>query len=188
MINIIAATCYRGGIGMKNKLPWKLKGDINYFKKMTIGDHNNCVIMGRNTWESLPEKARPLKDRHNIILSNTLSSSVNIQDTTIKSSLEDALEFACYRKFSNTWIIGGANVYDAAIRTGLVNEIHITNIENDIPCDTFFPNISKDYHLRTSSNRLNEGNIRYRFEIYIPDHQMKKIMMFRIWQSILNKD
>jgi dihydrofolate reductase len=171
MINIIVATCYRRGIGIKNELPWRLKGDLNYFKENTIGDNNNCVIMGKNTWNSLPKNSRPLKDRHNIIVSNSMKTKANYQisnknNTTITSSLNEALELTYTKRFSKTWIIGGANLYDSAIRTNLIDEIHITNITNDISCDTFFPDISKDYSVYSMSDWYKENDIKYRFEIH----------------------
>ena len=68
-MNLIVAYCRNRGIGFKNKLPWKLSSDMNRFKNLTIGDGNNAVIMGRNTWESLPQKFKPLPKRSNIVLS-----------------------------------------------------------------------------------------------------------------------
>lgn len=177
MINIIVATCYRRGIGLKNALPWKLKGDLNYFKENTIGDNNNCVIMGKNTWNSLPKNARPLKNRHNIVISNSMKTSNQLIDsnkTTITSSLDEALDFSYSNNFSKTWIIGGAHLYDSAIRTNLIDEIHITNIKNDIPCDTFFPDISNDYSLDLMSGWYKENNIDYRFEVHVPDKNVEE--------------
>ena len=59
MINIIVACSRRNGMGLRNKLPWNLKHDLHNFQKKTIGNENNCVIMGRRTWESLPKAKRP---------------------------------------------------------------------------------------------------------------------------------
>jgi len=74
-INIIAAISRRGGIGLNNKIPWDLKGDLYYFKKMTRGYGNNSVIMSRKTWESL--NGKHLKDRKNIVISSTLKDNNN---------------------------------------------------------------------------------------------------------------
>lgn len=69
---MVAAT-QRGGIGIAGNLPWKLPGDMKFFKQITSAcqDENkmNAVILGRTTWESLPVKFRPLPGRLNIILS-----------------------------------------------------------------------------------------------------------------------
>ena len=72
MFNIIVAVDSNNGIGLNNKLPWIIREDLNFFKMMTTGKKNNVVIMGRKTWESIPEKYKPLANRFNIILSNTL--------------------------------------------------------------------------------------------------------------------
>ena len=55
-MNIVVAACKNRGIGLKNKLPWNLSKEMKYFKKLTIGEKNNAVIMGKNTWLSIPEK------------------------------------------------------------------------------------------------------------------------------------
>ena len=65
-MKLIVAICKNGGIGYKNKIPWHLKKDLQHFKKMTIGNNNNAVIMGNNTWKSLNNT--PLPKRTNIIL------------------------------------------------------------------------------------------------------------------------
>ncbi len=53
-MNIIVAKCLNGGIGYKNKLPWGFRSDLRRFAKLTKGQGNNAIIMGRKTWESLP--------------------------------------------------------------------------------------------------------------------------------------
>ena len=52
-MKLIVAFSRNYGIGYKNKIPWLLKKDLNYFKKLTIGNGNNAVIMGKNTWKSM---------------------------------------------------------------------------------------------------------------------------------------
>ena len=71
-MELIVACTKSGGIGKNQTLPWRIKKDMALFKKITLEcpeGYNNVVIMGRKTWESIPEKFRPLKDRVNIILS-----------------------------------------------------------------------------------------------------------------------
>ncbi len=63
-INGIVAVCKNGGIGLNNKLPWILKKDLQRFKKTTIGNGNNAISMGRNTWDSIPS----LNGRDHLIL------------------------------------------------------------------------------------------------------------------------
>ena len=72
MFDIILACDINNGIGKNNKLPWKIKEDMEYFKTKTTyseyPDYKNVVIMGYNTWISIPNKFRPLKGRINIII------------------------------------------------------------------------------------------------------------------------
>ena len=69
-INVIVAVDDKLGIGKNNKLPWDIPEDLAHFKNITTKFETleNVVLMGRNTWESIPNKFRPLKDRINIIL------------------------------------------------------------------------------------------------------------------------
>ena len=69
-MNIVVATCKNRGIGIKNSLPWRLLADTYFFKYLTLGNEKNAVIMGKNTYLSLP---KPLKHRDNIVLSTTIN-------------------------------------------------------------------------------------------------------------------
>ena len=76
-MNLIVAYCRNRGIGFQNKLPWKLSQDMNRFKNLTIGNGNNAVVMGKNTWESLHQKYKPLPKRANIVLSTKYDNLFN---------------------------------------------------------------------------------------------------------------
>ena len=72
----IVACTQDGGIGKEGKLPWKLSGDMAFFKRVTLDTENtpdvrNAVIMGRKTWESIPNSFRPLPGRLNVVLSRS---------------------------------------------------------------------------------------------------------------------
>ena len=69
-INMIVAMCLNRGIGYKNSIPWYIPEDFKFFKNNTTQINNSGIVMGKNTWLSLPKK--PLKNRENIILSSTL--------------------------------------------------------------------------------------------------------------------
>ena len=71
LINIIVAFSINMGIGLNNTHPWNIPSDLKKFRDLTIGDGNNAVIMGKNTWNSLPLSY--LKKRDNLILSSTLN-------------------------------------------------------------------------------------------------------------------
>ena len=124
-MNIIVAMCKNRGIGYKNQLPWKLKNEMQYFKKLTIGNGNNAVVMGKNTWLSLND--RPLKNRDNIILSNTMSSAITHEDTYVLYNKEysepNILEWSGMFKYDKMWIIGGESIYNRFINTEHIDKI-----------------------------------------------------------------
>lgn len=74
LVNVIVAYCKNGGIGINNTLPWKISSDLKKFKKMTLGNKNNAIVMGKNTWVSLRNKALPSRD--NLILSTSLDIDI----------------------------------------------------------------------------------------------------------------
>src|SRR3990167_7160974 len=87
-VYIILCVDKNWGISKKGKIPWNIKRDINFFKDITTRSNGkqNIVIMGKNTWISIPEKYRPLKNRYNIIISSTLQS--NSQEYLVVKSVD----------------------------------------------------------------------------------------------------
>ena len=163
---ICAMTEKTRGIGFKNQLPWpRLKDDMDFFTQMTTKTINpalsNAVIMGRNTWESIPEKYRPLRDRLNIVI-----TSKNINDIVCVNSLDQALDY-CYNSklIENTFVIGGQQVYNDAINRFDCSKLLLTKIDGEYECDTFFPNIPIWMKL-TNSNQVVCNNISLKFETY----------------------
>jgi dihydrofolate reductase len=132
------------GIGYKGQIPWKIPADMKRFKELTMG---HIVIMGKNTWLSIPEKFRPLPGRINIVISQTFRAGEVPRDVIICSALWRALSVASDIINKNPqkeiFIIGGGFVYDEAISkfaSGL-SKLYITMINgfNDEPFDAFFP-------------------------------------------------
>ena len=87
---IIVAATRKFGIGFKNKLPWHIPEDLKHFSKTTIGNGNNAIIMGRNTWESIGSK--PLPKRHNIIISTTMSKT-NYDNVSVFPDPNEAFDY-----------------------------------------------------------------------------------------------
>ena len=139
-VNIIVAYCNGNGIGKNNALPWYIPQDLKHFSKLTKGNNNNMVVMGRKTWDSLPRK--PLPKRFNAILSNHLI----IDNETTKSfkSLSQVVDFSRQNGYETLWVIGGAEIYKMALTLDIVDEIHVTEIQEQHDCDVFFPEICKD--------------------------------------------
>ena len=130
-INIIVACCSNNGIGFKNSIPWFIKNDLRYFSKITKGDKNNAIIMGRKTWDSLPKK--PLPHRQNIILTRSIDTDKQIREKYSKStccyqSSKEALEFCNTRLFDEVWVIGGTAIYEHFYKeyNNQINKIYIT--------------------------------------------------------------
>jgi len=169
-MNIIVAHCRNKGIGFQNRLPWRLSADFKKFKELTIGDGNNAVIMGRNTWASLPSRYKPLPKRENIVLTTEIDNPVisNTNDTPIlMPSLKETIKYCKDREISQMWIIGGELLYKTALDTVDIDNIYITRIDNDFRCDTFFPTMPSYFHLDSKTSWFKENEMKYRFEKYI---------------------
>lgn len=131
MIHIIVAIDKNLAIGNQNKLLFWLPNDLKRFKELTTG---NTIIMGRNTFLSLPKGALP--NRRNIVLSTQKNASFPGAETY--ASLEEAIK-AC-KEDEKIYIIGGASVYKQALP--LADVLCITEIDAEAPdADTYFPNI-----------------------------------------------
>ena len=95
-MNLIVARCRNRGIGFKNKLPWELSADLERFKQLTIGDGTNAVIMGRNTWGSLPSGYKPLPKRENIVLTTEVDKpQISSENSTpiLMPSLKESIKY-----------------------------------------------------------------------------------------------
>jgi dihydrofolate reductase len=150
MINVAVAITGNGGIGLKGELPWPhLKTDMALFSKRTTGAGKNAVLMGKNTWLSIPEGRRPLKNRTNIIISSSLPASCCCHNF---SSICDALTHCESATYDELWIVGGSRIYNEFLETHCdkINRVYITYVcknndnngdkdnDNDsYECDTF---------------------------------------------------
>jgi dihydrofolate reductase len=133
------------GIGFQNSIPWRITEDMTFFRKTTTQTQDptkiNAIIMGKNTWQSLPKKYLP--KRINICLTNQPhEENTKIQFT---HSLEDALQLVRTPQIESVFVIGGAKVYQEAIQHPQCQEIIIHELlfeQKHIPyTDAFFPEI-----------------------------------------------
>jgi dihydrofolate reductase/thymidylate synthase len=161
-LNIIVAFSKKNfGIGYKNKIPWNIPDDLLHFSKIT---KNSICVMGRNTWESIPNNKKPLKDRLNILI----SSRTNILDNiTIVHPDNLITSYQEWLKTSNVFIIGGVELYKKFM--GIADNIYTTIIEKNFECDVFFPieHFNK-YEIENYSNNKfsKEENCYYSFIKY----------------------
>lgn len=147
---IIAAVSTNNGIGYQNKIPWSVPEDMKNFKSVTTNTSSsnkmNCVIMGRNTWESLPFK--PLKNRINIVISESLELSDSVPNTFVKKDFINALSFANSQdNIEKIFVIGGAKVYNSILEhySHLINKVYISIIYDKAYISDTFINMDKIY-------------------------------------------
>jgi|TARA_B110000444_G_scaffold204458_2_gene197311 dihydrofolate reductase len=148
LVNVIVAYCKNGGIGINNTLPWKISSDLKKFKKITVGNKNNAIVMGKNTWTSLTKGALPMRD--NLILSTSLDIDILEPSGYITKSFKNEhllKEFIDKKNYDELWIVGGENIYDLFLKkTDIfkINKIVVTLIDESVECDKFFPKIDTD--------------------------------------------
>ncbi|HEX7651208.1 MAG TPA: dihydrofolate reductase [Candidatus Paceibacterota bacterium] len=133
-ISLIAAIGARTrAIGKDNRLLWQLPEDLKRFKRITDG---HPVIMGRKTWESLPDRFRPLPGRTNIVVSRQHDFAAT--GATVVHSLDDALAWAAAAPGAEeVFIIGGAQLYTDALP--YADRLYLTSVNDDAEGDAFFP-------------------------------------------------
>jgi len=167
--SIIAAADEGGGIGIGNGLPWRLKGDLKYFSEVTTHaapGKANAVIMGRKTWESLPESSKPLKSRLNVVLSR---GDTALPEGVLKaSSLDDAFkELGSRHDTDRVFVIGGASLYAQAVNHPDCEKIYLTEVLGQFNCDAFFPVIPVGLYNKISTSKIwEEHGTKYRFTVY----------------------
>ncbi|WP_420627922.1 dihydrofolate reductase [Candidatus Leptofilum sp.] len=129
---MIVAMDRNGLIGVDNGLPWRLPDDMQWFVQRTMG---KPVIMGRKTYESIPAKFRPLKGRHNIVL--TRDPDYEAPGATVVHSIEAAL--AAVGDVEEIIIGGGANLYAQLLPQ--TSRLYLTIVEAELDGDAYFPRI-----------------------------------------------
>ncbi len=136
MISLVVARAQNGAIGKGNTIPWQAPEDLAFFQRETMG---GAVIMGRNTWESLPFK--PLKNRLNIVVSRDKSLH-----ETVVGSVDEAISMARAAGYPRIYGIGGAQIY--AQMLPMADRLLITEVDLVIEdADAYFPKITdNDWH------------------------------------------
>ena len=117
------------GIGVNNKLPWRLSADLKRFRELTMGHH---IIVGRKTFESI---GKPLPGRQMIVV--TRDRSYEAEGCEVVHSIEDAMKLARDRGESEVFICGGAEIYAQSIE--VADRMYLTLVDAEVAADTFFP-------------------------------------------------
>ena len=172
--NIIVAVDSKNGIGKKGNLPWSLSADMKRFKEITSTTKDkvkkNALVMGRKTWDSIPEKFRPLPGRLNVVL--TRDTQLLFPATVIKANgLQEALKILETKKkqgvVESIFVIGGGEIFKEAINQPACQKIYLTKIEHNFQCDTFLWDFTNDYQKVAQSRTVQEKKIFYSFSEWI---------------------
>ncbi len=142
-------------LGKGGKLLWHLPDDMQRFKALTM---SHPVIMGRKTWESIPERFRPLTGRTNIVVSS--QKDYTTQGTTLARSLSDAFTVAAHAEGSDEiFVIGGGEIY--AVALPFADRLYLTLVDDNADGDVFFPPYENDFKI--ISDEIGVGDPSHRF-------------------------
>ena len=151
-LGLIWAQSSSGVIGRDNTIPWRLPEDQARFKELTLG---HTVVMGRLTWESLPSSVRPLPGRRNVVV--TRQADYRAEGAEVVTSLDDA-------PLQDAWVIGGAQIYAAALP--LANRCEVTEIDIDLrreDDDAVAPVLDETWVGTAGEWLTSASGLRYRF-------------------------
>ena len=144
-MKLIVACDPKGGIGYNNKLPWtNIRGDLPRFKALT---DNGVVVMGRNTWDSLPKK--PLLGRLNFVVT---SQTLNLPFGAIQ--VPNLNHFSEYK---NAWLIGGAQLINSSWH--MIDEVYLTKTVDQYTCDSFIDLLYLEKHYMMTRSEFNGDHV-----------------------------
>lgn len=159
---LIVAFDSKYGISKNGMIPWNCAKDRKFFSDTT---KNHICIMGKNTWKSLPDHARGLVNRINIVISSTMTIDELINDNKTGATVYlvenlDAALGLCHPD-KKVFICGGSKLYQEALNKLTFKYIYITKINYDYECDNFFPYeqcLLQTIKLSHGTTRLDEFN------------------------------
>ncbi|MFI5714236.1 dihydrofolate reductase [Nocardia sp. NPDC051750] len=147
-----------GVIGVDNTIPWRVPEDMARFRETTTG---HAVVMGRRTWESLPERFRPLPGRRNIVVTRQADWSAEGAETA--GSVVAALDLAAP---AVTWVMGGGEIYRHALP--YATELLVTEVDTEVHGDAFAPEFGPEWQSADSPEWLESASgLRYRTRRFI---------------------
>ncbi len=156
-MKLIVAVDHNFAIGKDGGIPWRLRGDLMYFKEKTLG---HSVIMGRKTLESLPG-GKPLKDRTNIVLTRDMTYAP--EGVVVCHSIEEVLALP---EAADAFVVGGESVYKAFLP--YCTHALVTKVDGTFDADTYMVNLdaTDNWSLISTSDAQEENGIVYRFTVY----------------------
>ncbi|KAL7401689.1 hypothetical protein ABVT39_003351 [Epinephelus coioides] len=180
---LIAAACNNRGIGKDGKMPWDLPSEFQYFlnhiTRVSRPGNLNMMVWGKRCWFCHPHSTLPLANALHAVLSTTLDMPPDHAHFVCKD-LESAVQLAAQPPLAGLietiWIIGGAQVYEAALKHPWCELVYLTEIMADFDCDVFFPEFDKELFKEQEEGFPNvpsgiqeENGIKYKFHVYKRD-------------------
>ncbi|AZH78317.1 MULTISPECIES: dihydrofolate reductase [Microbacterium] len=150
-VGLIWAEAHGGVIGAEGGMPWHVPEDLAHFKETTLGAP---VVMGRKTWDSLPERFRPLAGRENIVVTRQ-------QDWAAEGARRAATVAEAVRGLDRVWIIGGAEIFRQVI--GDADRLEVTELDLDVDGDAYAPSKSGWRLIDEGEWQTSRSGVRYRF-------------------------
>jgi len=158
-ISLVAAVARDGVIGRENAIPWHLPEDARRFRALTLG---HPVVMGRRTWDSLPERFRPLPGRRNVVV--TRNGAWQAEGAERAGSLDDALRLLAGAP--QVFVIGGAELYADALPRA--DELVVTEIDAEVEGDVFFPTWDRSaFREESREEHVSEDGVAFAFVSYV---------------------
>jgi len=148
---LIWAEAHGGVIGASGGMPWHVAEDLAHFKEVTLGAP---VIMGRKTWDSLPERFRPLPERENIVV--TRQQDWAADGARRAANVQDAV-----RGLEKVWVIGGAEIFAQVIADA--DRLEVTELDLDVAGDAFAPSKAGWRLVSEGEWQTSRTGVRYRF-------------------------
>ncbi|MFF2052121.1 dihydrofolate reductase [Leifsonia sp. NPDC058194] len=155
---LIWAEAHDRVIGADGGIPWHLSEDLRHFRELTSG---SPVIMGRRTWDSLPERFRPLPGRTNVVV--TRQQDWSAPGAEVGHSVEEALALTAAAE--TTWVMGGAQLYESALP--LADRVEVTEVDLAVGGDTRAPELGDGWTAHPGAWQESSDGVRFRFVRYL---------------------
>jgi dihydrofolate reductase len=172
--DIVVAADLDDGIGASGQVPWRLPADLAHLKRLTseteVPGTRNAVLMGRVTWDTIPDRWRPLPGRQNVVISRQIDL-VLPEGVLRAGSLLQALEQSRTQvDVERIFVLGGAEIYRLALPLETCRRIYLTRVLARYPCDSFFPSIPSRFRREALLAEGREGAgddaVGYRIELW----------------------
>jgi dihydrofolate reductase len=166
----VVAADLADGIGAAGGIPWKLPADLAHLKKITsdtaVPGTRNAVIMGRVTWDTIPERFRPLPGRLNVVVSRQPHLAMP-DGVVLATGLEQALLAARDAPdVERIFVLGGGDIYRQCFALDGCRHIYLTRVLGRFDCDTFLAPIPSRFRRDSLMAEGREGDLGYRIELW----------------------